>query len=88
MREARREERIPYDACLQYSVYGDPAGKLYNCIAVDISTSGIGIMSSNPIENGQFIRFETNGAGASELNAVVQWSAPVGVNFRVGLFLF
>jgi hypothetical protein len=88
MREARREERIPYDACLQYSVYGDTTGKVYNCVAVDISTSGIGIMSSHSIDIGEFIRFETNGNNASELDAVVQWSAPVGVNYRVGLFLF
>ncbi len=88
MRELRKEERIPHNACLQYSIYGDLSGKMYNCVTVDISNRGLGIISSYPVEFGQFLEFDDNGSNVPALNAVVQWSAPVGVNYRAGLFLF
>lgn len=82
----RKEKRLPFTACLQYTVYGDPTGKLHNCVAVDRSKNGMGIMSSTPLDFGQFIILNMQQEqNVSPAQAMVQWSAPVGVNFRVGL---
>lgn len=88
MKEARREMRIPHDISLHFSIYGDPAKEHHRCNTVDVSNSGLGIMSETPLEFGQFIEFENKSTGTPTLNAVVQWCLPVDGKFRAGLYLF
>lgn len=79
---------MPYDAALQYSVYGNGSQERHACVTVDVSTSGLGIICDLPLEFGSFLEFERPGSDYPTLNGVVQWSMPVGEKFRAGLFLF
>ncbi|MEW6115323.1 MAG: PilZ domain-containing protein [Nitrospirota bacterium] len=88
MKEARREVRTPYQTDLAFVHYGDRSGKRHFCTTVDISDSGIGIISDSFLRFGQFVEFTRMHDGGMVANAVVQWSMPLGDRFRVGLFLF
>lgn len=79
---------MPYDAELRYYFYGESGQKRYTCLAIDVSNSGLGIITETPLEFGQFLAFESLSGGFSPLNAVVQWSMPLAGKFRAGLFLF
>ncbi|MEW5745577.1 MAG: PilZ domain-containing protein [Nitrospirota bacterium] len=88
MKEQRREFRIPFTTAMQYLHYGDPLEECYHCTSVDISESGIGIVTDSLLLFGQFIEFRSDGGDDLPSHAVVQWSMPLGTQCRAGLFVF
>lgn len=88
MKEQRREIRTSYTADLEYVHHGDPAEERHQCTTVDISKSGLGVVSNSLLLFGQFIEFQSKGPAARPIRAVVQWSMPLGDRCRAGLFLF
>lgn len=88
MKEQRRELRTTFTADLEYIHHGDAESARHQCTTVDISKSGLGIISDALLVFGQFIEFQSKGPDPRPIRAVVQWSMPLAGRYRSGLFLF
>lgn len=73
---------------MQYALQGDASGDKYECIAVDISKSGLGIISDYPLEYGQVLSFNNENNRPFANNALVRWNTLFGDKYRSGLSFF
>lgn len=82
--EKRRHKRHPYSVRLDYF----KAGKLeemLSAISVDISDSGISLVSNYPLEPGHVVIFKESETSTTMKVAIVQWSVKTGENYMAGL---
>lgn len=82
--EKRRHKRLVYNASFEYSMLGRPLKTFKPGISVDISESGIGIVSDSNLEPGQVIILKENNKSEYKV-AVVKWSMKIGDKYRAGL---
>lgn len=83
--ERRKHHRRFYNTDLRYYREGEPETKSYSSTSIDISDSGIGIITDHELEPGQVIIFKNKENPTVHRIAIVQWSMKSGGKYRAGL---
>lgn len=81
----RRHSRIAYKASFEYTLIGKRVKTFKPGVSVDISESGIGIVSDTELEPGQMIIMREIDNPNEHRVAVVRWSMKTGNKCRAGL---
>jgi len=90
-KEKRKYNRLPFVKPIRYSSTGSNIGEfetIHNCVSVDISRGGLGMITDYPLEAGNILIFEDE----IEINnitakaSVVRWARKTEKKrYRVGL---
>ena len=83
--EKRRHQRKAYTASLKYYREGEPESTPHTSTSIDISDSGVGIITDHELEPGQVIIFKNKENPSLQKLAIVQWSMKSGGKYRAGL---
>lgn len=83
--ERRRYPRIVYNASFEYTFIGKRIKTFKPGVSVDISESGVGIVSDTDLEPGQMIIIKEIDNPQEYKVAVVKWSMKIGNKCRAGL---
>ena len=82
--ERRREIRYAYDTAIRLTVIGDESGEWANGRLVDISTSGLSVLLSQPLQEGCAVRVEVED---NIVYGFVVHCQALGYRFRLGFEL-
>ncbi len=90
--EKRKYERIPYVKPIRYylkALHMDKLKKIYNdCVSVDISKGGLGMVTDFPLIRGDVLYFEPGikVSDSKEIISIVRWALAIKKKkYRVGL---
>lgn len=83
--EKRAAKREPVSGAVEYSIQGEVIKTFRGGQSIDMSESGMGIVSDCSLEPGQVIIFKDKDNPPVIKIAIVQWSMKVGDIFRAGL---
>ena len=83
--DKRKDNREPHDGHLEFSIQGESIKTFRPGMSIDMSESGIGIISDCALEPGQVIIFKSKEKPPVIKIAVVQWTMKSGEKYRVGL---
>ncbi|HEX8947837.1 MAG TPA: PilZ domain-containing protein, partial [Dissulfurispiraceae bacterium] len=77
--------RMPYHTSLKYYIEGEPETTPHTSTTIDISDSGVGLITDHELEPGQVIIFKNKDNPSAHRVAIVQWSMKSGGKYRAGL---
>lgn len=83
--ERRRRPRRFCNVPMEFHKKGEVKGTLHKCISVDISESGINIITDFELKTGEIVVFKKKEDAPAIRIAVVIWSAKIDDKHRVGL---
>lgn len=83
--ERRRNERKPCNAAFEFALHGECLKTFRPGTAVNVSESGLGIVSDCDLQPGQVIIFKSRENEADVRIAVVQWTMKTVDAFKAGL---
>ncbi len=83
--ERRRHPRSSNTTSLRYYKEGEPETTPHTSTSIDISESGMGIVTEQELEPGQIIIFKNKENPEIRKIAIVQWSMKSGGKYRAGL---
>lgn len=83
--ENRRHPRRACQTALEFVKKSEPKGATYSCICLDISESGIGIITDSELKPGEIIVFKKKDNPSMLKGAVVIWSNKTEGKYRSGL---
>lgn len=85
LEDKRKHPRKSYNASLEYYRQGEPETSPRLSTSIDISESGIGLVTDHELEPGQVIIFKSKDTPSVNRIAIVQWSMKSGGKYRAGL---
>lgn len=83
--DKRKDTREAREANLEFSIEGEPIKTFRPGMSIDMSASGIGIISDCALEPGQVIIFKSKETPPVIKIAMVQWTMKSGEKYRAGL---
>ncbi len=88
-RQKRAEERSPYSSLLHFTVLSAQPSEHQRIKSegqiIDVSKSGVGLVTDLPLEPGHVLMWEDNHKKGSLHIAMVRWSKEQDSRYRVGL---
>lgn len=84
-RECRRHQRKVCKATLGFSKKGEPRCAVYSCICIDISESGVAIITDQELKMGDVVVFKKKESTLPLRTAVVMWSTVADNKYKAGL---
>ena len=85
VKDNRKDNREPHEANLEFSIEGEPIKTFRAGVSIDMSESGIGIISDCALEPGQVIIFKGKETPPVIKIAIVQWTMKSSEKYRAGL---
>lgn len=83
--EKRQHQRKPYTTSLKYYREGEPETTPHTSTSIDMSDSGVGLITDHELEPGQVVVFKNKENPSVQKMAIVQWSMKSGGKYRAGL---